>query len=79
MRREAPLGEDPEPSILIHSLFARRPAHVLCMSPRRGIIQYKPHYPIYRIITMKSICQSKILQKNLTKEHLEACFDAASQ
>ena len=32
MRREAPLGEDPEPSILIHSLFARRPAHVLCMS-----------------------------------------------
>ena len=63
MRREAPLGEDPEPSILIHSLFARRPAHVLCMSPRRGIIQYKPHYPIYRIITMKSLCQRKILQK----------------
>ena len=63
MRREEPLGEDPGWSILIHSLFAtRHPAHVLCMSPADGSSN-KPHYPIYRIITMKSICHSKILQK----------------
>ena len=61
--------------------------------PRRGIIQYKPHYPIYRIITMKSICQSKILHKiqlkykrmkiyvngNLVSfNHLKAFFDAGA-
>ena len=55
MRREEPLGEDAEPSILIHSLFARHQPHVLWMPPQDGssnishIIQLQNHH-----ITIKS-------------------------
>ena len=57
MRRERPLGEDPVPSILIHSLFARHP-HVLCMSRlHRWITQWAPLSNLERHrITIKSIC-----------------------
>ena len=57
MRRETPLGEDPVPSILIHSLFARHP-HVLCMSRlHRWITQWAPLSNLERHrITIKSIC-----------------------
>ena len=50
MRREEPLGEDAEPSILIHSLFARHQPHVLWMPPQDGssnishIIQLQNHH-----------------------------------
>ena len=58
MRREGPLGEDPEPSILIHSLFARGQIQQLMFY----VCPLRMNHPISHIIQFTESLQ--ILQQN---------------